>query len=229
MDQCFVPAMQLDHLFICVSSGAPEADRLTAFGLSEGAPNTHPGQGTACRRFFFRNAYLELLWVSDSTEARSETTRPTRLWERWLGRNRGACPFGLGFRPRMDRSSELPFATWEYRPSYLPPPLSIQVAKNVDVLAEPMLFLLAFAQPPDSYPATKRQLLDHRCGLRELTRVEVVRPDAGKLSPEFQAVINANLVRLRAGTKDLLELGFDGESRGKSVDFRPELPLRFRW
>jgi len=49
-------AIELDHLFICVSIRAPEADRLAAFGLTEGTPNTHPGQGTACRRFFLGKA-----------------------------------------------------------------------------------------------------------------------------------------------------------------------------
>jgi hypothetical protein len=42
------------------SKGAPEAEALLRVGLREGAGNTHPGQGTACRRFFFENAYLEL-------------------------------------------------------------------------------------------------------------------------------------------------------------------------
>ncbi|MGH9760591.1 MAG: hypothetical protein ACREAC_07080, partial [Blastocatellia bacterium] len=31
---------ELDHLFICVSAGAPEADRLIEFGLTEGTSNT---------------------------------------------------------------------------------------------------------------------------------------------------------------------------------------------
>ena len=44
---------ELDHLLVWVDVGGPEAERLAAFGLTEGAPNTHPGQGTACRRFFF--------------------------------------------------------------------------------------------------------------------------------------------------------------------------------
>ncbi len=60
---------ELDHLFLWASPGGVEADRLVTFGLTEGEPNTHPGQGTACRRFFFRNAYLELLWVNDPIEA----------------------------------------------------------------------------------------------------------------------------------------------------------------
>src|SRR5437660_324757 len=110
---------ELDHIFICVSHNADEASRLSAFGLSEGSPNTHPGQGTACRRFFFQNGYLELLWVSDPTEAQSEIARRTRLWERWSGRGTGACPFGLGFRPGTEAAEGAPFSFWEYRPPYL--------------------------------------------------------------------------------------------------------------
>src|SRR3981189_2816584 len=106
--------VELDHLFICPSTGAPEADHLVQFGLTEGTPNTHPGQGTACRRFFFRNAYIELLWVHDPAEAQSEPIRPTHLWKRWAGRAGVACPFGFGFRPRAQQEGGFPCTTWEY-------------------------------------------------------------------------------------------------------------------
>src|SRR5881409_435232 len=106
-------ASELDHLFICASIGAPEADRLVAFGLTEGTPNAHPGQGTANRRFFFHNAMLELLWVQDAAEAQSELVRPTRLWERWAGRSGGACPLALCFRPKSQHAGKPPFPTWE--------------------------------------------------------------------------------------------------------------------
>jgi hypothetical protein len=67
--------VELDHFFICTAAGAPEAERLIELGLTEGAPNTHPGQGTACRRFFFENAFLELVWVTDAAEAQSPAAR----------------------------------------------------------------------------------------------------------------------------------------------------------
>jgi hypothetical protein len=63
---------ELDHLFICTKVGAAKAERLIALGLVEGSSSTHPGQSTANRRFFFRNAMLELLWVHNQEEARSE-------------------------------------------------------------------------------------------------------------------------------------------------------------
>ena len=101
-------AIELDHVFICVDRGAPEAERLIEFGLCEGAPNVHPGQGTANRRFFFQNAMLELLWVEDLQEAQSSRTAPTLLWERWSGRQSGACPFGIIARPANTATTTVP-------------------------------------------------------------------------------------------------------------------------
>jgi len=74
--------IELDHLFICTAQGAPEAEELIGFGLHEGPPNHHPGQGTACRRFSFANAMIELFWVNDPVEAQGQLTRRTMLWER---------------------------------------------------------------------------------------------------------------------------------------------------
>jgi len=221
--------IECDHLFICTSCGGEEASCLLAAGLTEGSPNTHPGQGTACRRFFFANFYIELLWICNAREAQSEMTRPTRLWERWQGRGDGVCPLGLGFRPGPGQDGGVPFNSWDYRPPYLPAPLSIQVATNADVLTEPMLFYLPFAQRSDGYPTGKQPPLRHRAGLREVTRVELTSPHAGSPSPELAAVTVSGLAQLRGGSQYLVELGFDEELRGQQVDFQPLLPLRFRW
>lgn len=221
--------VEFDHLFICVSARGEEANRFKAFGLTEGPANDHPGQGTACRRFLFANCYLELLWVCNADEARSETTQPVHLWERWENRVRGSCPFGLIFRPTIQNEGEVPFRSWEYRPPYFPARRRIHVALNASVLTEPMLGYLSFAQRPDRYAPAKRPPLHHRAKLREVTRVGFISPHADCLSPEMTVVADAGLIRLRAGAEYLVELGFDGELRGQQADFRPWLPLLFRW
>ena len=222
-------SFELDHLFICTSVGAPEADRLIEFGLTEGSPNVHPGQGTANRRFFFHNAMLELLWVSDPTEAQSETTRPTRLWKRWMRRDNGACPFGFCFRPKTSHAGTLPFPAWEYRPGYLPPSLCIHVATNSQKFSEPMLFYLAFVEGANRRSAFEREPTEHATGLKEVTRLEFVSPHSPQVSPELKTVSRIDLVKHREGQEYLVELGFDGETRGKKMDFRPALPLVFFW
>jgi Glyoxalase-like domain len=220
---------EFDHLFICTDIGACEADRLVSLGLVEGSSNSHPGQGTTNRCFFFRNAMLEFLWVCDPEEARSELIRPTRLWERWANRQDGACPFGVCLRSTTNDGESIAFPSWAYRPPYLPEPLSIAVGTNSCVLTEPMLFQTPYGKRPDRYSTEKAQPLDHHLCLREITRVELISPAANHPSPELQAVLNTDRVKLRAGVGYCVELGFDGEVQGHQADFRPGLPLIISW
>jgi hypothetical protein len=219
---------EFDHLFICTDVGAEQADRLVSLGLVEGSSNRHPGQGTANRRFFFHNAMLELLWVHDPTEVQSEAIRRTHLWERWSSRHR-VCPFGICLRPSKGSGDAVAFSSWDYHPPYLPATLSIAVGNNSEVLTEPMLFQISFGKRPDQAPPEKTQPLEHPIGLREITRVEVVSPVVTYPSPEFQAVLDTQQVKLRIDEAYCIELGFDDETQRQQVDFRPGLPLLLSW
>jgi hypothetical protein len=222
--------LELDHIFICTAAGAPEANLLVHFGLTEGTPNQHPGQGTACRRFFFRNAYLELLWVEYTAEAQSNLVRRTGLWERWSRRGRGASPFGVCFRPVEQGQEDVPFSSWEYRPPYLPEPLVIHMGTNSERAAEPLLFYFPLVRRPDSAEASRRQPLEHAAGLREITRIRIsLLPDDAASSLLRTVEEQCPSLSFAVANDDLLEIGFDGESAGRSVDFRPTLPLIFRW
>jgi len=119
-----VVGFELDHVLIWVGPGAPEAERLIAFGLTEGTSNVHTGQGTANRRFFFQNAMLELIWVYDETAAKASPGARLGTHERWRHRQTGASPFGLCLRRRAEAAT-LPFDTWPYRPAYLPTGVAI--------------------------------------------------------------------------------------------------------
>ena len=220
---------ELDHLFVCVcEGGGPEAERLAALGLAEGEPNVHPGQGTACSRFFLANAYLELLWVCDPDEARSEMARPLRLWERWSERSARACPFGVCLRPSRPGIDVPPFAAWQYRPSYLPAPLCIHVGADSSSTEGPLLFYLPFGRRPDSRPEPRRQPLGHRIGFREITRVLVRGPNPPSSVAEEAARRTAG-ISFQVGEGHLLEVGFDGERTGLRADLRPLLPLLLLW
>ena len=217
---------ELDHVFVCCEEGAPEASALLRLGLTEGSPNTHPGQGTASRRFFFRNAYVELLWVSDAREAQGEAVRPTRLWERWAARRTSACPFAVSLRPAAASSEcEPPFPTWSYRPQYLPPDLAIEVAAGMP-LTEPALFYIPFARRPDEL---RREPTGHAAGVAEITGVEIALPSVEGRSAAARSVETAGVVSFSSGTEYLMTLTLDRGARGSVADLRPELPLVVRW
>lgn len=156
-------SLELDHLFVCTKPGAPEAEELVQFGLREGPPNRHPGQGTANRRFAFANAMIELLWVCDPSEAQSEGSRPTLLWERWSGRAGGACPFGICLRPADPRQTDSSFPGCHYRPAYLPDPLFMRLGEAG--VEEPMWVYLDFMRRVDR----EKHFVEHPIGIREIT------------------------------------------------------------
>jgi len=218
--------IEIDHLLICTEVGARGADALKAFGLTEGSRNTHPGQGTANRRFFFQNTMLELAWVHDAEEARSEITRRTMLWERCTIRSRDVSPFGIGFHP-TSAATDAPFPVWKYQPAYLPSDISFEIGEPT-LLNEPMWFYMSFGLRPETMPDDRRQPMVHRVGFKNLTSVRVSIP-ARTLSPTAQAVAQSGCVEIELDSEHLLTLAFDNKLQQRQHDFRPLLPLMFEW
>ena len=213
--------VELDHFFVCTRPGAPGAERLIELGFCEGPANQHSGQGTANRRFFFANAMLELLWVSDAHEAQSERTRPTQLWERWSGREAGASPFGVCVRPADLRSTAPPFPAWEYRPVYLPSPLVMHVGEAG--VEEPMWLYMDFQRRA----SCEARFTGHPGGMREVTGLALTSPLPLR-SAAAQVMAQEGVLSIREGAEHLLEVEFDGRRKKQVVDCRPHLPLVFR-
>jgi hypothetical protein len=213
--------VELDHLFVCTALEAPEAEELVRFGLREGPPNRHPGQGTANRRFAFVNAMIELLWVSDAKEVQSEGPRRTLLWERWTGREGEASPFGFCLRPVDSQNTEPPFPAWEYRPAYLPDALVVYIGEAG--VEEPMWIYQSFMRRVDR----EQRFVEHPIGIREITSLTLTTPVPLR-SAVSQRMVENGILSTQKGPRSLLEIGFDGNRRKEIVDFRPHLPLVFQ-
>jgi len=214
--------IELDHLFVCTARGAPEAEALIQFGLREGLPNQHPGQGTACRRFGFWNAMIELAWVDNAVEAQNESTRRTGLWKRWSRRDGGASPFGICVRPVDSEDHGPPFPAWIYRPAYLPDPLVMHIGEvGID---EPLWVYLGFL----TRAHREEQFVEHPIGIREITGLTLTSV-APLRSAVSQALMQDGVLSVRTGETPLLEIEFDNNRRGLSKDFRPHLPLLFQF
>lgn len=170
-------------------------------GLVEGSPNTHPGQGTANRRFFFERGFLELLWVHDEREAQSPLVAPTKLWDRWAARGRAANPFGICLSSAEGVDSNLPFPTWSYRPDYLPDQRRILFADGMP-LSEPEIFILDW---PQAQSSPRTEPTQHPLGLCEMRSVSVGVPDPTSISHTLRAIREAGLVQVHSSaTPDLV-------------------------
>jgi hypothetical protein len=211
----------VDHAFIGCTTGAPEGDALLRLGFAEGSSNTHPGQGTANRRFYFDNFMLELVWVTDPDEARNERTRRTRLWERCVRQDSQVHPFGIIFRSTVTPAAPAPFSTWCYTPIYLPPGLAIQIAAGT-TLTEPELFYLPFLRRPSS----RSEPVAHSLPIRRIHALSVGVRDRNALSAAARCAEENGLLSYFEAPRPLLEILFEGPP-GLRIDLRPELPLVF--
>jgi hypothetical protein len=208
--------------------GALVADRLVALGLTEGSRNEHPGMGTANRRFFFQNRMLELLFVVDEAEARSEPIVPARIWERSRWRETGASPFGLCLRRTGGPSEALPFETWSFKPPFVGPDRDLPAAAGT-ADREPFVFVTSATVPPSEYPAERRQPIEHPAGLGQVTEVQVTVRGATGFSAPLQTLERLGIASFQSGDEHLLELTFDAGRKGQSADLRPDLPVVLRW
>src|SRR5215218_9305429 len=112
--------LELDHVLCMVDPADAWVQRLTAGRWTMDAGTSHPGQGTRNRRLVWAEQYLELVWIEDRAEAR---TNPLRLDRRADWAHTGASPFGFGLRgqpaPEQEAAfwlyADLGFRVWVHR------------------------------------------------------------------------------------------------------------------
>ena len=220
--------LELDHVFVCASSGEEDTTKLIQFGVQPGIGRVHVGQGTANVCFFFDNAYLEVLWLHDEREIRSPVVALLCLWERVRWRQSGACPFGIGFRPAANQT-DAPEPAWEYAAPYMPRGATIPILTPKSTPNEPLIFVLASSGgPPSDYPAERVPILEHRGRQRRLAGIQIDLPSS-KLSGELRGIVARGLIQIRTGQSYRMTLRFEPSPSSAEVDFGPELPLSLEW
>jgi len=213
--------VQLDHVFILVEPAAQEADRLLKEGFQEGPRNTHPGQGTANRRFYFANGMLEFLWVQDADEANAGPGRDLHFPER--AENPSASPFGVILVPCGETDQTMPFPGWHYQPDYFPPPKGFHVGANSENLMEPLCFYFPFHNPGFLVPKSQ----PHR-NPQTISEVIISTPSMDT-EGVLESAARSDLLSMRPGQDHLMEITLDHHASGRMVDCRPAMPLILRW
>lgn len=220
-------SIELDHFFVITDPGAPQADALVAAGFLEGPPNRHPGQGTACRRFYFTNSMLELLWIQDPEEAGSALAARTRLAQRARGRGAHASPFGLCLRPSGAEVPSAPFPSWRYTPDFLPADFpAIEVSCRSELIAEPFMFYLPFSSRAGPNSTGPSELSRHPCGARELTRLILRCPTPD--DPDLLALGGLAALSVQPSAHHQLELVLDDARQGEAIEIA-DLGLLIRY
>lgn len=217
-------SLELDHIYICVNEGTSGAKRLMEAGLQVATEiEHHDGQGTASQLVYFRNAYLELLWVEDEDLLRAADPS---LAARFDARGQRGCPFGLGLR-RTLRDESLPFATTSQSPDWIHPGTTLEVVSSTDG-SDPEIFVMPHYLGYDKILTYEPQLIrqtDHLLGIQSLTSVTISGPNLPGNSEAMHWLICAGLLRCAPMSEHLITLEFDQHRQGKTVGFGPTLPL----
>lgn len=121
--------MELDHIFLFVKDEATAREMMRRAGLRVNYSRTHAGQGTRNLCACLDDMYFELLWLDGSPIA--GPSEDIGLGAR--GRGEGS-PIGLAWRGEMDLEC-IPYAA-----PFLPPGMSIPVAKTSFDRAQPFVF-----------------------------------------------------------------------------------------
>ncbi|MGS2727540.1 hypothetical protein ACU8DI_13095 [Psychroserpens sp. BH13MA-6] len=215
--------MEIDHIFIFSNNSGKEADNLVEFGLTEGSSRVHPGQGTMNRKFYFENFFLEVLWVIDETEIRSELTSKIKLWERSQFNKNDFSPFGLclvnsKLTDKIFEQSE------KYQPNYFPKGMSIDIITNEQKPYLPWTFRLPYRDEKK----INNEPTNHNNGIRKLTkaRFEIkINKRENVFKTYFQRSEN---IDFKSSQRNHLTLEFDNNGQKKEISFK-ELNLTIKY
>lgn len=215
--------MEIDHVFVWVRSPEQAAERLKSAGLIEGEPNDHPGQGTANRRFFFSNAMLELLYLTNQAELHAERTAASGLAEQFD--DAAKSPVGIVLRPSAQDSAQVPFAANPYFPRYLPEGLHMDIGIGT-YAHEPNYIYLGFARRRH-HRSAPGHALDGQA-VDTITRF-IVHQAGAAISAVGRQVLKIPAFAIAADGRNALELELNQGQMGRRQDFQPDIPLMLSW
>lgn len=209
--------MNIHHLFIFSNRQGKEADELVEFGLIEGSSNIHQGQGTRCRRFFFKNFYLEILWVYNESEFLNPDTVSVNLHKRALFHRNGCSPFGICL---VNPGSNLFEKSQKYHPGFLPEEMDFEVISNWQKPYYPWTFHLPFIKEASFSKEFVNNPLKPECLTKTIFHVPVK-----KRKDIFAQILEDGNIFFEYGDHYMVTLEFDSNILGKEWIFQG-LPLR---
>lgn len=216
--------IELDHIFIFSKNGGDEANSLIEFGFVEGSSRVHPKQGTRNRKFYFENFFVEILWVYNETEIRSELISKTGLFDRSRYFMNDHSRFGMCLMNSKETDNLFQNAE-TYQPSYFPEGVTIDILTNSSQASLPWTFRLPEREEEES---KNLEPIDHPNGIRSLSQITFGYDDSDFLNEFVMHFEEIPGIDFAKGESSFVILEFDEGRQNKSKIFK-ELDLVIRY
>ena len=157
--------MDINHIFIFTDTNGKIVDELISFGLKANDSHVHQGQGTTNHTFSFENFFLEIVWVHNEQEIKSDLVRPTGLWQRAEFFKNNFSPFGLIIE-NNEGSDHLFVNANKYQPEYFPDGMTFDILQNALQPDLPWMGRLPFKREKNA----EKAIVNHNNRLKSLTK-----------------------------------------------------------
>ena len=212
-------SIALHHFFVLTNRPDELATEILQLGLIEGSSNTHPGQGTANRRFFLPGTAFEILYIHDADEALHGPAAGLRFSERLNQPH--ASPFGLVVETTDDSKTE-PFSGWRYYPDYFANEMFFHVGQNSELLEEPLCVCMPSQLGRADIPPSQQN--------PDWVMTELgIRLPIAELSPTLETVSQCKTISLVLGEPHQMEIVFNDHQKGQTKNLMPDFPLALSW
>ena len=207
--------MEIDHIFIFTDTNGKIADELISFGLTSNESRVHQGQGTTNRTFSFENFFLEIVWVHNEQEIKSDLIKPTGLWQRAEYFKNNYSPFGLIIINNAE-SGRLFENAYKYQPEYFPIEMAFDILQNNNQPDLPWTCRMPFRREKN----TERAKVNHKNKINSLSKAtfEYWGSDGESFLDQFK---NEKTIQFIRSDKTWLTLTFDNTKQGLKKIFEP--------
>lgn len=199
--------MLIDHIFVFCRSEA-DADELVDFGLTEGSGRSHEGVGTANRRFFFENFYLEILRVESEEEAKRLSQ--IGIWDRYDHKASGYSEYGLCLE-NCEGSDSIFDNAIKWKPDFLPEGQFVDILTN-----EKMPWIFRF--PANRARGFSSEPMEHPLGVKRLSRAIFGLPELS-FRDSLKYISENFAVEFYEAPESYLILEFDNAEQGREKSF----------
>jgi hypothetical protein len=163
--------------------------------------------------FYFDNFFLEILWVHNETELKSEHTKSTGLWQRAEFKTNHFSPFGLCIAHSEDTEALFEKA-FKYQPDYFPKGMEIDIIKNENQTDLPWTFRLPFK----GQKKQENEPTNHRNKISVLTTA-IFEYTLISENTFLDNLKNQNNIQFVKTSRQWLNLIFDNGKQGRKQEF----------